>query len=266
MSTAKAGSFSRRQFLAAPLLAAREGADILLDVRSRRLVAVHNAAVADRFLAPPGSTVKPLVLRALLRNGRLTAAESVPCPGRLTIAGRSFDCSHPRMDTPMRVETAIAYSCNYFVAHMADRFQPGELEREYARAGLASTGRIRQAVTRDAVRLLALGEDGIVTTLSDLASAYRNLALQPFAPILTGMEGAVEYGTAQRAQIKGVKVAGKTGSVIAASGAPIAWFAGFMPSRTPEVVVAVMLQGHSGGADAAPLAASIFQSYQSRPS
>ena len=90
VSIAKAGNFSRRQFLAAPLLAAREGADILLDVRSRRLIAVHNAAVAERFLAPPGSTVKPLVLTALLRTGRLTAAESLPCPGRLTIAGRSF--------------------------------------------------------------------------------------------------------------------------------------------------------------------------------
>jgi len=239
----------------------REGAGVLIDVRTRRPIAMHAAAVADRFLAPPGSTLKPFVLAALLHNGKLTAKESLPCPGRLTIAGRSFDCSHPRLDAPMRVETALAYSCNYFVASMAERFAPGELAGELARVG-----RIRPGSGRDAVRLLALGEEGILISAAELAMAYRGLALQAgraeMQAIVAGMEGAVEYGTAQRAQVAGVMVAGKTGSVIAESGAPIAWFAGFLPSRAPEVVVTVMLQGHWGGSDAAPVAGRILAAYR----
>jgi penicillin-binding protein 2 len=259
-----------------PFFESREGAGILLDVRSRRPIAMHAAAVAGRFLAPPGSTLKPFVLAALLRSGKLTATESLPCPGRLAIGGRSFDCSHPRLDSPMRVETALAYSCNCFVARVAERFAPGELAAELARAGFSSSsglvdsgeasGRIRPASGRDAVRLQALGEEGILITTAELAMAFRTLALQAgraeMQAIVAGMEGAVEYGTAQRARVPGAKVAGKTGSVRTESGAPIAWFAGFLPSRAPEVVVTVMLQGHSGGSDAAPVAGRILAAYR----
>lgn len=241
-----------------PFFTSRAGAAVLLEVRAGRLVGVHGAPVAERFLAPPGSTLKPFVLAALLRSGKLTAVEPLVCPGHLTIAGRNFDCSHPKLDSPMRVETALAYSCNYFVARMADRFAAGELPAALSQAGFG------EASGRNS--LLALGEEGILVTARQLAAAYRTVALQParpeMQPILAGMEGAVEYGTAQRAQVAGVKVAGKTGSVIAKDGAPIAWFAGFMPSRAPEVVVAVMLQGHSGGADAAPVAGRILEAYR----
>jgi cell division protein FtsI/penicillin-binding protein 2 len=75
------------------------------------------------------------VLAALLRSGKLTAVEPLVCPGHLTIAGRNFDCSHPKLDSPMRVETALAYSCNYFVARMADRFAAGELPAALSQAG-----------------------------------------------------------------------------------------------------------------------------------
>jgi cell division protein FtsI/penicillin-binding protein 2 len=80
-------------------------------------------------------------------------------------------------------------------------------------------------------------------------------------PVRAGLEGAVEFGTAQLARVPGIAVAGKTGSVQTAAGAGIAWFAGFAPSRSPRVVVTVMLQGHSGGADAAPVAAKLLETY-----
>ena len=72
----------------------------------------------------------------------------------------------------------------------------------------------------------------------------------------------MEYGTAQLARVNGLSVAGKTGSVRTAEGARIAWFAGFAPSRAPDVVVAVMLQGRSGGSDAAPVAGQILAAYR----
>ena len=71
------------------------------------------------------------------------------------------------------------------------------------------------------------------------------------------MADAVEYGTAQRAKVPGLKVAGKTGSVRTPAGAYVAWFAGF----TGEAVVTVMLQARSGGADAAPVAGRILEAH-----
>ena len=251
---------------------------MLLDVRSRRLVATNSADVAGQTLVPPGSTVKPFVLAALLQRGSLRADTSFVCPTKLTIGDRSFDCSHPRMLTPMRADTALAYSCNCFVAHLAEQLRPAELAGELTRMGLAArtgltdsreiSGRVENAGTPDQVRMQALGEEGILTTPLALASAYRQLALKLDIPemqaILQGLKGAVDFGTAQRARVEGATVAGKTGSTLSAAGDSIAWFAGFMPSRAPEVVVTVMLSGHSGGSDAAPIAGQILEAYRAK--
>ena len=152
------------------------------------------------------------------------------------------------------MRTAIAYSCNCFVAHYASRFRAGELAPEMERWGLASrtnwfgeregAGRVWDAPPP----LQALGEDGVLVTPASLAMAYCRLVSRAAPAVLAGMADAVEFGTAQRAQVAGLKVAGKTGSVRTPAGAYVAWFAGF----TDAAVVTVMLQARSGGADAAP--------------
>lgn len=253
-----------------------QGTALLMDVKSRRLIAVHGAPLAAGELVPPGSTIKPFVLSALLGSRKLGPEEAFACPGRLAVGGHSFNCSHPRLGSALDVRTALAYSCNCFVAHFADRFEAGELARNLERAGLASLtgllgaaeapGRIQPARGKEATRLQALGEEGILVTAAELAMGYRGLALgagrPEMQPILEGLEGAVEYGTAQLARVEGTQVAGKTGSLRTADGARLAWFAGFAPSRAAEVVVAVMLQGRSGGTDAAPVAGRILTEYQ----
>jgi cell division protein FtsI/penicillin-binding protein 2 len=256
----------------APYFEGAHGTAVLADVASRRLIAVHAPELAGGATNPPGSTLKPFVLAGLLETHRLSATATWRCPGDLTIAGRNLACSHPKVATPMDVRSALAYSCNCFVAHVAERLEPGELSRTFARYGLWSRsewfgeseapGESRAADSR----LLALGEDGVLVTVAGLAQAYRRLALSlgraSLGPVLSGLEDAVEYGTAQRARVAGWKLAGKTGSVVAGGGAHLAWFAGFAPSRTPSVVVAVMLQGRSGGADAAPVAGRILDAYR----
>lgn len=247
-------------------------AALLVDIPTRRLLTVHDEASASRIVVPPGSTVKPIVLAALLRSGKLKPGETFPCPGDMRIDGRSFACSHPRLDTPVGIREALAYSCNCFVARVAERLEPGELAREFERYGLTSrsgllrdeaAGRVQPAATSGARRTQALGEFGIAITTAELVLAYRMLATTPdMQPIVAGLEDAVRFGTAQRAQVPGLRVAGKTGSVRIASGARIAWFAGFAPSVEPKVAVAVMLQGRSGGADAAPVAARILEAWQ----
>lgn len=256
------------------------GAAVLVNVRSRQLLAVGGTDIAARSLTPPGSTLKPLVIAALLRSGRLSADVFFPCPGRLRIGSRILDCSHPPLAAPLRIDSALAYSCNCFIAHAAEQFRPGELARELESASLASrtswfgngevAGRIQLEVGPDAQRVQALGEDGILVTAAGLASAYRLLALKinspQMQPILAGLEGAVEFGTAQKARVSGAtsggKMAGKTGTALTAAGEPVAWFAGFWPSRAPGTVVTVMVPGRSGGADAAPIAGRILEAYR----
>jgi peptidoglycan glycosyltransferase len=271
---------TRREALASigcsGLLRSASEATLLIDIRSRRLLAVTNAIAAGQIIAAPGSTLKPLALAALLRRRKLSTSERYVCPGKLEIGGRPLNCSHPRMEIPMRIETALAYSCNCFVAHVAERFEAGELAAELQSAGLTSrsgllgpteaSGRIAAVSGIDARRLQVLGESGVAVTLAGLAMAYRRLAMRlgeaGLQVIGQGLSGAVAYGTARRAAVPGMTVAGKTGSVRAADGASIAWFAGYAPSEAPEVVVAVMLQARSGGGDAAPVAARILEAYR----
>jgi len=243
------------------------GTAILIDVEKRRPVAVHAPELAGRLLVPPGSTVKPFVIAALMEAGKLRPVESFRCPGVLEIGGINLRCSHPPNLAPMVARTAIAYSCNCFVAKYAARLEPGELTRSFARYGLLSrTDWVREEAAGEFSggdpRLQALGEAGVLVTPVALAMAYTRLAVASarawMAPVLGGLEDAVEFGTAQRARVVGVKAAGKTGSVQTADGAHLAWFAGFVPSVAPKYAVTVMLQGRSGGADAAPVAGRIL--------
>ena len=247
------------------------GAALLGDVRSRRLIAVHAPDLAGALLVPPGSAIKPFTVEALLQGGKVRADDKFACPGTLAIGGRAFNCSHPPVVAPMDVPTALAYSCNCFVAHYAERFAPGELAAYLVRCGLASrtgwlgdgegSGRIERATGREAQQLQAIGEGGVLVTAAEMALAYRRLAMSAADAIRGGLEAAVEFGTAQRARVAGIRVAGKTGSVRAEDGAMVAWFCGFAPSRAPSAVVTVMLQGRSGGADAAPVAGRILEAH-----
>jgi cell division protein FtsI/penicillin-binding protein 2 len=251
------------------------GAALLVDVGTRGLLAAHRPEIARALLVPPGSAIKPFTIEALLRGGKLRAGEAYACPGTLTIGARPFDCSHPAMAAPMDARTALAYSCNCFVAHFAERFAPGELAAHLVRCGLSArsgwfgesegSGRVERANGREAQQLQAIGEGGVMVTAAEMALAYRRLAGHSPGPafdvVRSGLEGAVEFGTAQRARVAGVSVAGKTGSVRAPDGAMFAWFCGFAPSKAASVVVTVMLEGRSGGADAAPVAAKILEAH-----
>lgn len=241
----------------------RDAADVvlLMSVLNGDLLSAKGSDIAGRWVARPGSTIKPLSLLALLDTGKLTDRDEFECPGELVLAGHPLNCSHPRISVPMNVSRAIAYSCNCAVAHFALRFAPGELSAFLIRMGFSSV-RSELGVKE---QLQALGEEGAYVTPLELLAAYRRLALRAadpkFAPVLEGMEGAVEFGTAQNASLRRIKVAGKTGSVRMSSGAHAAWFAGFAPSRSPEVAVVALVQGKSGGSDAAPIAARVLRDY-----
>lgn len=74
------------------------------------------------------------------------------------------------------------------------------------------------------------------------------------------MVEVVRSGTGQKASIKNIKVAGKTGTAQSASENDHVWFVGFAPADDPKIAVVVMLEeeGSTGGNVAAPIGREII--------
>ncbi|NLE44848.1 MAG: penicillin-binding protein 2 [Chloroflexi bacterium] len=106
----------------------------------------------------------------------------------------------------------------------------------------------------------------------------RELPISPenISLVQQGMEGAVAYGTAPRAQIEGIRVAGKTGTAqycddialetgICGEGLEQpthAWFAAYAPVENPEVSVIVFVyNGGEGSTVCSPIAHDIMLHY-----
>jgi len=82
-----------------------------------------------------------------------------------------------------------------------------------------------------------------------------------------------EGGTGGRAIIPGIQVCGKTGTAQLASNAVLkgtklgktmknnAWFVGFAPMESPEIVVAVLWEGGEEGPLAAPIVRDVLKAY-----
>ena len=169
-----------------------------------------------------GSVYKPLALEEM----RIPAGDTFHCPGKLYVEGHNFTCSHPPVNGPMEVRTALAYSCNNFFYHYGG--------------------------------LKALGERTEMSPL-ELLQAYRRLALRHNATITAGLRDCVRYGTGQLANISGYEVVGKTGTPPG-----YAWFAGWAPAEHPQVAFVVLTRHGSGGMDAAPVARDMVMKFLGR--
>jgi penicillin-binding protein 2 len=102
----------------------------------------------------------------------------------------------------------------------------------------------------------------------------RELAVSPetLATVRTALVGVVNEskGTAYRARLDDIEVAGKTGTAQVQSGASAggyengthAWFVGFAPAGRPKIAIAVLVEhGGHGGDVSAPLAMDIIHNY-----
>jgi peptidoglycan glycosyltransferase len=77
------------------------------------------------------------------------------------------------------------------------------------------------------------------------------------------MVSVVEKGSGRRAQIEGVRVAGKTGTAQTTDAPDHNWFIGFAPADDPKIAVAVFVAngGGTGGDVSAPIARDVLQAY-----
>lgn len=75
------------------------------------------------------------------------------------------------------------------------------------------------------------------------------------------MVSTVKTGTAGKAAVRGIDVAGKTGTAEnEKEGKEHAWFVGFAPADDPQIAIAVILEynGGTGGGNSAPIASELF--------
>jgi len=113
----------------------------------------------------------------------------------------------------------------------------------------------------------------------------RRLTLKPttISFLQAALEGVVQEpsGTGRAAQMRGIRVAGKTGtaqvvrmpedekseSQVSYEFQDHAWFVAYAPAEAPEIVVAVLVEhGGHGGSAAAPLARQVMEEYfENRP-
>lgn len=91
------------------------------------------------------------------------------------------------------------------------------------------------------------------------------VSMQHFNPVIEGMIGAVQAGTAKNARIDGITVAGKTGTSQNKKGDDHSIFIGFAPAENPKIAIAVFVENAGfGGSAAAPIAGLIMEKYLSR--
>jgi cell division protein FtsI (penicillin-binding protein 3) len=152
----------------------------------------------------------------------------------------------------------------------------------------AATVAFGQGVSVTALQLAAataaLGNDGVWRTpqivrgrrrpngdweMTPPAEARQAVSPETAAAMRTMMEGVVsgEGGTGKRAQLRGVRVGGKTGTAQKLKGGHyandkyVAWFIGLAPIEAPRVAIAVGIDEprgvHTGGAVAAPVFARV---------
>ena len=93
---------------------------------------------------------------------------------------------------------------------------------------------------------------------------YVGVDSQFFAPVISGMQSVVDYGTAAGSKIPGIIMCGKTGTAQNTHGKDNSVFVAFAPRDNPKIAIAVVVEKSGQGATwAAPIASFIVEKYLS---
>lgn len=262
----------------------------------------RNRALTDIF--EPGSTLKPFTAAIAMEAGKVKPDTIVStAPGSYTIGSATIHDAHPHGD--LTVAEIIQKSSNIGAAKMALSLPAETIWRSYSQVGFGSlpqtgfpgevAGKLRPYRNWRPIEqaTMAYGH-GIAVNLVQLARAYLVFAsdgeIKPVSlfkskaqvtgqPVFTAetaltirgmLEKAVSpQGTAPKAQVRGYRVAGKTGTAHKIEGNGyaankyVSSFVGFAPASNPRLIVAVMIDEPSagqyyGGLVAAPVFSSIM--------
>jgi cell division protein FtsI (penicillin-binding protein 3) len=261
---------------------------------------LRNRAMTDIY--EPGSTMKPFTVALALEKGMVTPNTMLDTPGKLTIGPATIGDSHPHAGS-LSVTQIIQQSSNVGTVRMALRCEPREMWDMFTSVGFGQVprtgfpgevaGRLRPYKSWRPIEQATMSYGlGISASLIQVAHAYmifaRNGEMIPLSfqkitqPPLTQrvisprtaqqmremMEKVVgPGGTGPLAQVRGYRVAGKTGTAHKLEGGRyvnkyVASFVGFAPVSNPRIIIAVMLDEpsagkHFGGQVAAPVFSNV---------
>ena len=178
----------------------------------------------------------------------------------------------PRLETPEdeRVASGLYLGARLYEPELASDVDVGRLAfgQERLLATPLQMATVAATVANDGERMhpfvvdRILKPDGSVLNQTKPERAARATTTQTAAELTAMMERAVTSGTGTRAQIAGVRVAGKTGTAETGdSDLNDVWFIGFAPVDSPKIAIAVTIseQEGTGGALAAPKAKHVME-------
>ena len=264
---------------------------------------LRNRVMTDTY--EPGSTLKPFTVALALERGLVTPATVLDTPAKLSIGPASIGDSHAHAGT-MSVAQIIQQSSNVGTVRMAMKCEPREMWDMFTSVGFGQVprsgfpgevaGRLRPYKTWRPIEQATMSYGhGISVSLIQVARAYMIFArngemiplsfmklAQPPVPQRVISERTAQQmrvmmekvvgpgGTAPLAQVRGYRVAGKTGTAHKLEGGRyvnkyVASFVGFAPISDPRIIIAVMVDeptagGHFGGQVAAPVFSNVAAS------
>jgi cell division protein FtsI/penicillin-binding protein 2 len=252
-------------------------------------VANSDSAPFDIALAgqyPPGSTFKIVTATAVLSSGVAQPDTPVPCPGTVTIDGRTIPNEDAFSLGTVSLTDAFAHSCNTSFALLSQKLPPAALDQVAASKPVGNcrsapsavptpprrTGRDRRAnafgqgtdlVSPLSEALMAATVAHGSTPAPVLVAGQPATAKQPppsppaalLASLSSFMRAVVTRGTATNlASVPGGAVFGKTGTAEHGSTAPPkadSWFTGYQG----DLAFAVLVEnGQTSGVPANPIA------------
>lgn len=112
----------------------------------------------------------------------------------------------------------------------------------------------------------ALATDGAAPTPHIVARAPERKQILDLAPeqlqgIQLALADVVSRGTAAGAQVKGLTIAGKTGTAEVPPLKDFAWFVGYAPADDPKIVLAILVEEGLHGSTAAKVATKLMEHY-----
>lgn len=263
------------------------GSVVVADPSSGRILSIVNQKLALKGAFQPCSTVKMVVSLASLSEGILNSDTSVHLTRRYsmdmtTAIAHSNNLYFAKLGQELGFDRVEKYAKLFGLGEKAGLDIPGE-EAGYLTTDPPETGVGMMTSFGDGIRLTPLELASIVSTIANGGTMYylqyprsdeeiqkfvprikRTLDISSYIPqVKEGMESAVEYGTAHRANFDpSDPIFGKTGTCTdtAQPGVHLGWFGSFNEVGSKKLVVVVLLTGGRGisGPIAAGIAGNVY--------
>lgn len=264
------------------------GTVVVADPSTGRILTIVNQKLAMKGAFQPCSTVKIVVSLASLSEGIVAPTTPVHLTRRFSMdmthaLARSNNFYFATLGRELGFDRVEKYAKMFGLGEKAGLDIPGE-EAGYLTSEPPASGVGMMTSFGDGIRLTPLELTSIVSTVANGGTMYylqypknqeelqkftpkvkRNLDIANLIPeIKPGMMGAVEYGTARRANYNPDEpVFGKTGTCTdtAQPGVHLGWFGSFNDVGNKKLVVVVLLTGGRGisGPIASGVAGNVYR-------